>query len=314
MARLVSLFVPLFLTVALPAAAATILPEFDSGNFRKGASIDNPYLPWRVGAKSAQVAHYVSDGERVTERDAQTVLGRGPKILGVRTTTVLDKGYENGVLTEKTFDHYAQDRSGNVWYMGEDTTSFEYDDKGKLVSKSSEGSWRAGRHNALPGYAMPVDLTPGFAYYQEFAPADDAVDEARTVGVLDSLKVGSTTYRNVLQVLETTAAEPDSREFKFYAPGVGLIRAEEDLDVKSRQPRCHVQSGRGRTGAGATDATAAPRRAGRARGTWWQRLAIATRPPIDALAVMTLWHLRPPPERQGSCRSGAPYQDASVPQ
>ena len=75
-----------------------------------------------------------TDGERVTERDAQTVLGRGPKILGVRTTTVLDKGYENGVLTERTFDHYAQDRQGNVWYMGEDTTSFEYDDDGNARS------------------------------------------------------------------------------------------------------------------------------------------------------------------------------------
>ena len=221
---------------AFPASAATFLPDFDAASFVRGAPIDNAYLPWRVGAKSAQVARYIADGEHVTERDAQKVLGHGPKILGVRTTTVLDKGYENGVLTEKTFDHYAQDRQGNVWYMGEDTTSFERDDNGHVISRSTEGSWRAGRNDALPGYAMPVNLAPGFAYYQEFAAEDDALDEARTIGILDSLKVGSTTYRNVLQVLETTAAEPDSREFKFYAPGVGLIRAEEGLDAALSNP------------------------------------------------------------------------------
>jgi len=236
MARLLSLLALAFLAGALPAAAATVLPDFDAGNFRKGSPIDNLYLPWQVGARSAQEARYVEDGERVTERDAQTVLGRGPNIFGVRTTTVLDEGYENGILTERTLDHYAQDRHGNVWYMGEDTTSFEYDDDGKLISSSTEGSWRAGRHHALPGYAMPVDLTPGFRYYQEFGPEDEALDQAKTFAILDRLNVGGTTYRNVLQVLETTAVEPDSREFKFYAPGVGLIRAEEDLDPKLDNP------------------------------------------------------------------------------
>ena len=109
-------------------------------------------------------------------------------------------------------------------------------DDSRLVSKSTEGSWRAGRNHALAGYAMPVDLTPGFQYYQEFAPEDDALDEARTFAILDRLNVGATTYRNVLQVLETTAVEPDTREFKFYAPGVGLIRAEEELDMNLANP------------------------------------------------------------------------------
>jgi hypothetical protein len=222
--------------MASPVSAATLLPDFDAVRFERGAAIDNPYLPWTVGARSAEAAHYVADGEAVTERDAQRVLGASPKIFGVRTTTVLDKGYENGVLTERTLDHYTQDREGNVWYMGEDTTSFEYDDAGHVIARSREGSWRAGRNHALPGYAMPASLAPGFAYYQEFAPGDDALDEARTIGVLASLKVGSTTFRNVLQVLETTAAEPDSREFKFYAPGVGLIRAEEGLDPTLSNP------------------------------------------------------------------------------
>ncbi len=231
-----TLALPALVFAAAPAGAATMLPGFVSSNFAPGAPIDSLYLPWRVGARSAQVARGVADGEPFVERDVQKVLRAGPRILGVRTTTVLDKGYEDGVLTEKTFDHYAQDRFGNVWYMGEDSVAFERDDDGKIVSRSTEGSWRAGRHGARPGYAMPASLEPGFAYYQEFSPKDNAVDEAKTLAVLNALRVGGTTYRNVLQVLETTAAEPDTREIKYYAPGIGLIRSEEGLDESLSNP------------------------------------------------------------------------------
>ncbi len=69
----------------------------------------------------------------------------GPRILGVRTTTQVDKAYEDGLLVEKTFDYFAQDRRGNVWYMGEDVTNFHYGEDGKLIGKDHELAWRAGR-------------------------------------------------------------------------------------------------------------------------------------------------------------------------
>ena len=134
-----------------PAIAATVIPDFDAADFEPGAPIDNLYLPWKIGARSAQVAHGVEEGEPFEERDEQTVLGRGPKIRGVRTTTVLDKSFEDGVLVERTRDYYAQDTDGNVWYMGEDSKAFEYDDDGNLIGTSTEGSWRAGRNHALAG-------------------------------------------------------------------------------------------------------------------------------------------------------------------
>lgn len=225
-----------FLTAAT-AGAVTVLPNFDAASFVRGAPIDNPYLPWRVGARSAQVAQGVDDdGEAFEERDVQRVIGPGPDILGVRTTKVLDRAFEDGILAEKTHDFYAQDSDGNVWYMGEDTVAYEYNDAGMLIGTSTEGSWRAGLNGALPGFAMPVRTDLGFAYYQEFATKDGALDEAETVGLLDALKVGDTLYRHVLKTLETTAAEPDSREFKYYAPGVGLIRVEEGLDENLANP------------------------------------------------------------------------------
>ena len=47
---------------------------------------------------------------------------------------------------EITDDWYAQDRDGNVWYLGEDTTEYE---KGKPVTKA--GSFEAGKDGARPG-------------------------------------------------------------------------------------------------------------------------------------------------------------------
>jgi hypothetical protein len=36
---------------------------------------------------------------------------------------VHDKATEHGELVENTFDWYAQDAPGNVWYLGENTRS-----------------------------------------------------------------------------------------------------------------------------------------------------------------------------------------------
>jgi hypothetical protein len=57
---------------------------------------------------------------------------------------------------EDTYDWYAQDKDGNVWYFGEDTKEFE---GGQVVS--TEGSWEAGKDGALPGIVMEADPRVG---------------------------------------------------------------------------------------------------------------------------------------------------------
>ena len=52
---------------------------------------------------------------------------------------------ERGQVVEDTFDWYAQDARGNVWYLGEDTKEYE---NGKVVS--TKGSWEAGVNGARP--------------------------------------------------------------------------------------------------------------------------------------------------------------------
>ena len=201
-----------------------ILPNFDAANFEPSAPIDNPYLPFDPGT----VATYGGTGPDGTESDDVFTTFETKTIDGVETVVVRDTAYLDGVLAEDTLDWYAQDDAGNVWYMGELTYAYEYDDDGKYVGASSEGSWTAGVEGALPGWAMPAHPGFGAGYYQEYDPGV-AVDEGVVVGVNQSVATGLDGYDGVLRTLDTTALEPDVAEFKYYAPGVGQILTEEEL-------------------------------------------------------------------------------------
>jgi hypothetical protein len=203
------------------ANADPVLPNFSAAVFVPGAPVNNPYLPLIDPTTRVFVA--------ANERFELTNLGSGPTILGVKATVQRDRAFEDGRLVEDTFDYFAQDTRGNVWYLGEDVTNYIYDASGTLIRTTNESAWRAGVHGAQPGFIMPTDPAVGFSYFQEFAPLDDAVDQALIVARGQTVSTRIARYMNVLQVLETNALEPDAREFKFYAPGVGLILAQEGL-------------------------------------------------------------------------------------
>ncbi len=69
----------------------------------------------------------------------------------------------DGELIEDTFDWYAQDREGNIWYLGENTAEFQ---NGKLSTKA--GSFEAGVDGAQEGIIMPADPQDGMQYRQEY--------------------------------------------------------------------------------------------------------------------------------------------------
>ncbi len=156
-------------------------------------------------------------------------------ILGVQTTVVRDVAWDEGVLVEDTLDWYAQDTAGNVWYLGELATNYEYDDEGNFIGTNTEGSWEAGVDDALPGYIMKANPQVGDKYYQEFAPGI-AVDEAEVLSLDESISVGFGDFDRVLKTLEFTELEPDVFEFKYDAPGVGQILAEEGITEVGGEP------------------------------------------------------------------------------
>jgi len=179
--------------------------------------IDNPYLAFERG----KVFIYEGETEEGFERIVVEVTRRNKTILGVRTTVVHDQAFLNGALIEDTFDWYAQDSDGIVWYFGEDTK--EIGEHGEVIG--TEGSWEAGVNGALPGIIMLADPEVGDRYQQEFAE-DVAEDMARVRSLSATVEVPYGMFENCLQTLEWTPLEPGAREYKYYAPEVGQVLEE----------------------------------------------------------------------------------------
>ena len=196
---------------ALAPVHGRYAPAIDPANFV--ARIDNRYLPYGPGTR------FRFEGVRGTipQTDVQVVEHRTKTILGVTCTVVRDTVSERGRAIERTDDWYAQDRQGNVWYMGED--SFERSG-GRFVKASD--SWKSGVNGARPGIIMPARPRPGDAYRQEYYPAGEALDEARVVRVGAALSVPYGRFRRLLVTRERSPLEPQI-ERKYYAPGVGEI-------------------------------------------------------------------------------------------
>jgi hypothetical protein len=204
------------LATAHAASVRSGLPEFDPDDFVRG--VDNPLFPLPLGRRL--IYHGSEDGEReviITE-----VTREHKTILGVPVVVVLDRVFADGELAEKTFDWYAQDKHGNVWYFGEDTK--EYED-GKVVSTA--GSFEAGKNGARAGVIMRAHPKVGLTTPQESAPGV-AEDRARVVDKNVTVTVPAGTFRHCIRSAEFTPLEPNLLENKWYCPGVGITR-ERDL-------------------------------------------------------------------------------------
>jgi hypothetical protein len=200
---------------SVPAAGAKPSLPIDPDDFVE--VVDNPYFPLEPGTTFI----YEGESEGTPTRDVVDVTRETKEILGVTTTVVHAQAFEDGVLIEDTFDWYAQDEDGNVWYFGEDTK--ELDENGNVVS--TEGSWEAGVDSAEAGIIMLADPKKGKKYQQENAP-DIAEDMAQVIGFEDSLCVQYGCFENVLVTKEWTPLERGVVEHKYYAQGVGFIFGE----------------------------------------------------------------------------------------
>ena len=138
-------------------AAVIYQPEIDPADFVD--VINNPYFPITPGAK------YIYEGETEDglERIEVEILAETRDVMGVTTTVIRDTVYLDGELIEDTFDWYAQDKEGNVWYFGEDSKEYE---NGAVVN--TKGSWEAGVDGAQPGLIMPANPQVGQTYRQEY--------------------------------------------------------------------------------------------------------------------------------------------------
>jgi hypothetical protein len=196
-------------------------PMIDPADF--AGPIDNPLFTLVPGT----TRHYEGQTEDGLETVDETVTNDVESILGIEATVVHVLEYLDGELSEETFDWYAQDEEGNVWYLGEDSREIE---DGAIVS--TDGSWEAGVDGALPGIIMQAAPQIGQRYYQEFY-LGEAEDEATVLSLNASVEVPFGEFVGCLQTEDVTRLEPDEIEHKFYCPGAGLV-LEESLDGEER--------------------------------------------------------------------------------
>lgn len=159
-----------------------------------------------------------------------TVLDETREVDGVTTRVVEEREEEGGQLVEVSRNFLAIDpATGDVYYFGEDVDMYK---GGELTTH--EGAWLAGRKDARFGLLMPGSPTVGRRHYQEIAPKV-AMDRAEIVSLSERVETPAGVFENCVKVKESTPLERGS-EYKFYAPGVGLIK-DADLTLTSYSPR-----------------------------------------------------------------------------
>ena len=205
--------------------ATAVIDPGDGGNYSVAIDpaefssvVDNPFFPMLPGT-SWRYEETMPGGE--VQTDTVEVLDERRDVMGVETIVVHDVvKNEDGEVVEDTFDWFAQDADGNVWYFGEDTTSF--DDR----APSKEGSWEAGVDGALPGIVMPANPTVSNTGYRQEYLAGEAEDMGQVIADSGSVTVPYGSFDDVIRTRDWTPLEPDIVEEKTYARSVGVVHEE----------------------------------------------------------------------------------------
>ncbi len=191
----------------------------------------NPYFSLKPGYRI--VIEGEEDGELIAHRI--TVLKEFRRVsfvtpngtpMTVRTRVVEEYETEDGELVEISRNFFARcKQTGDIYYFGEDVEDYE---DGELVGHG--GAWLAGVDDAQPGIYMPGTFLLGSRYYQEIAPANDALDRAQHVdmGLTVPTKIG--TFSGCVMIRETSPLDPGDEAFKIYCPGVGIV-LDETLEI-----------------------------------------------------------------------------------
>ncbi|MDH5280437.1 MAG: hypothetical protein OEW52_04710 [Thermoleophilia bacterium] len=197
-------------SAALPQGGETV--QLDPAEFT--TEIDNRYWPMTPGTTWV---YRETDAEGNEQRVVVTVTDETREVMGIQTRVVHDLVTEGGEPIEDTYDWYAQDADGNLWYFGEETKEFE---NGKVVS--TEGSWEAGVDGAQPGIVVPGSPEVGMTYRQEYL-AGEAEDGAAVLSLDEQVEAPQGSYQGVLMTKDLTPLHPEILEYKFYAEGVGPV-------------------------------------------------------------------------------------------
>jgi hypothetical protein len=196
--------------------------------------IDNPYWPMAPGNK--WVYKETDEGEQydveVTVTDRTRIIANG-----VEARVIHDVVSQDGQPVEVTDDWYAQDKAGNVWYLGEDTAEYE---NGRVTSRA--GSFEAGVDGAQAGIIMPAHPRDGMSYRQEYYRGE-AEDRAEVLSTQEQVEVPFGHFTGALLTKDLVPTEPKVSEYKLYAKNVGPVLAIQTSGGSSREELINYTSG-----------------------------------------------------------------------
>jgi hypothetical protein len=185
------------------------------------ADVTNPYYPLSTGDTTFYYVVEVDEaGDSSIETSYVVVTSDAKTIEGINCKVIHDVVMADEIIVEETFDWYAQDIYGNVWYFGEATQKLQSDG-----SWNTTGSWEHGIDGAIAGIIMAADPANyiGIMYRQEQYKGY-AQDKAIILSDNETVTIGLGTYSNCLLIEESTPLEPDVTVHKWYATGIGEIK------------------------------------------------------------------------------------------
>jgi hypothetical protein len=214
-------------TTSAPAAAETTTAttkvqlananpdKFNRKDFGDPVGDANVWLPLVPGNQSVRDGTLFRGSRQLRHRRRLTVTDAQKVINGVRTVLVLDQDIDAGQVAEQAVDYLAQDKHGNVWYLGSYTETYE---GGQFVNATD--AWLAGVNGATAGVLMMAKPKPGMPGYVQARIPGREILTAEVAKLGQRKCVPFRCFADSLAILET------GNEFKFYAEGVGHIATE----------------------------------------------------------------------------------------
>jgi hypothetical protein len=196
---------------------------FDATRFTNPTQITNEFFPLKPGLQMDYVGTALDDeGEKIDRKMQINVTDLTKMVGGVRCVVSYDLDWSEGPLVEAELALFAQDDAGNVWLMGEYPE--EYDDGDGVLTGNP--AWFHGVDGAKAGILVPAEAkVTGTTFSQGWSSLVGYSDRGRVDSVGVSTCVPLDCYENLMVVAETSGDEVEVEQLKYYARGVGNVRA-----------------------------------------------------------------------------------------
>jgi hypothetical protein len=186
--------------------------KFDPKDFGDPIGGQNSWYPLVPGTQTLRDGSINRGSRKLHHQLRVTVTDVTKTVNGVKTVAVLDQDIDSGQVGEASLDYLAQDKFGNVWYLGSYTEIYE---GGQFVN--AVDAWLTPKKGARPGVWMMADPQEGMKYVEAHNSRETIRAEVSKVG--EKKCVDYDCFKSLV-ILE------DGSEFKYFGPGVGHIATE----------------------------------------------------------------------------------------